>query len=193
MTLTEKILARASCLDQVVPGDIVNAGIDVAMIHDSLGILTVQSFNELPIGKVWDSRRVVVIFDHKVPATNALVAHSQAVIRRFVKEQCIKNFYDIGRGGICHQVFHEKGHVKPGEVVVGADSHTTTHGALGAFAVGIGSTEMAAVFATGELWFKVPETISVVFEGILDEAVMGKDVIMYLIGKLGVSGASYKA
>jgi 3-isopropylmalate/(R)-2-methylmalate dehydratase large subunit len=193
LTLTEKILARASGLDQVVPGDIVNAEIDVAMIHDSLGILTVQSFNELPIGNVWDSSRVLVIFDHKVPATNALVADSQATIRRFVKEQGIKNFYDIGRGGICHQVFHEKGHVKPGEVVVGADSHTTTHGALGAFAVGIGSTEMAGVFATGELWFKVPETISVVLEGILGEAVMGKDVIMYLIGKLGVSGASYKA
>lgn len=193
MTLTEKILARASGMDDVAPGDVVNARIDVAMTHDSLGILTVESFRELPIERVWDPDRIVVVFDHKVPATNALVAESQATIRRFVVEQGIGNFYDVGRGGICHQVLHERGHVRPGVLVVGTDSHTTTHGALGALAVGIGSTEMAGVFATGELWFRVPETMNVVLKGVLGEAVMGKDVILHLLGELGVKCAVYKA
>ena len=192
-TLTEKILAYASGLDRVAPGDIVVAQIDVAMIHDSLGILTVKSFMELPVENVWDPDRIVVVFDHKVPATNILVAESQSTIRRFVKQQGIKNFYDIGRGGICHQVLHEKGHVRPRGLVVGTDSHTTTHGALGALAAGIGSTEMAGVFATGELWFRVPETMHIILNGALGKAVMGKDVILHILGTLGVKCATYKA
>ena len=177
----------------MVPGDIVNAKIDVAMAHDSLGILTVKSFQELPIEKVWDPDRIVIIFDHKVPATNIIVAESQAILRRFVREQGIKNFYDLGRGGICHQILHEQGHVRPGDLVVGTDSHTTTHGAMGTVATGIGSTEMVGVFATGELWFRVPETMNIVLVGALGEAVMGKDVILHLIGMFGVAGATYKA
>ena len=193
MTLTEQILARASGRSHAAPGDVVVARIDRALIHDSLGILTVNAFKELPVVKVWDPDRITVVFDHKVPATNPMVADSQATVRRFVRDQGIGSFYDVGRGGICHQVLHEEGHVKAGELIVGTDSHTTTHGALGAFAAGIGSTEMAGVFATGELWFRVPETVSIRLDGALGAAVMGKDVILHLLGLLGTKSCTYKA
>lgn len=192
-TISEKILARTSGLKKVEPGDIINSRIDIAFIHDSLGIITINAFAKLPMKKVWNPNRIVVIFDHRVPATNIDAARNQAIIRRFVYEQKILNFYDVGNGGICHQVLHEMGHVVPGELIVGTDSHTTTHGALGAFATGIGSTEMAGVFATGELWFKVPETIKFQIDGAFPKGVMAKDVILYIIGSLGANGATYKA
>jgi 3-isopropylmalate/(R)-2-methylmalate dehydratase large subunit len=193
MTISQKILARAAGLKTLEPGDIINAPIDVTMIHDSLGILAVNAFMRLPVDKVWDPDKIVVVFDHRAPATNIDAANNQASIRRFIRDQGIRNFYDMGRGGICHQVLHEQGHVKPWDIVVGADSHTNTYGAIGAFAVGVGSTEMAGVFAQGELWFKVPETIRVNVEGSLGECVMGKDVILHVIGMLGANGATYKA
>ncbi|MEM2895957.1 MAG: homoaconitase large subunit [Candidatus Bathyarchaeia archaeon] len=192
MNLVEKILAKASGKKEVYPGDIVEARIDVAMMHDLTGPLTIEQFNKIGTGRVWDASRIVIIFDHLVPASTVEAAELQKVVRKFVEEQGIKNFYDVGRGGISHQVMVEKGFVVPGEVIVGADSHTCTYGALGAFSTGIGSTEMAAVFVTGKLWFKVPKVIKICIEGKLQDLVTPKDLILSIIGKLGVGGATYK-
>ncbi|MEM2227710.1 MAG: homoaconitase large subunit [Candidatus Bathyarchaeia archaeon] len=191
MNLTEKILAKASNLKEVHPGEIVNAKIDYAMVHDLTAPLTIDAFNEIGVKKVWDPNKIIVIFDHCVPASSIEAAELHKKVRNFVKIQGIKNFFDVGQGGICHQVMVEKGFVKPGEVIVGADSHTCTYGALGAFATGVGSTDMAYVFATGELWFKVPKTIKIYASGKLQKFVTPKDLILYVIGKLGAGGANY--
>jgi 3-isopropylmalate/(R)-2-methylmalate dehydratase large subunit len=192
MTLAEKILAKASGKKEVSPGDIVMAKIETAMVHDITGPLTVNTLKKEGIEKVWDPEKIVVLFDHQVPADSINAAENHILMRKFVKEQGIKYFYDI-REGVCHQVLPEKGHVVPGTVLVGADSHTCTHGAFGAFATGIGSTDMAAVFATGELWFKVPETLYFNITGELKPYVMSKDVILHIIGEVGADGATYKA
>jgi 3-isopropylmalate/(R)-2-methylmalate dehydratase large subunit len=192
VNIFEKILARASGRPETKPGDIVDARIDVAMIHDLTGPMTVQSWNKIGLAKVWDPSRIVVIFDHLVPPSTEQAAKVQNEVRKFVAEQGIPNFYEMGRGGVCHQVMPEKGHVRPGELIVGADSHTVTYGAFGAFATGIGSTEMAAVFATGKLWFRVPKAIKIQARGTLGEFVMGKDLVLDVIGKLGISGANYR-
>ncbi|WP_456416451.1 isopropylmalate/citramalate isomerase large subunit [Methanocaldococcus sp.] len=192
MTIVEKILAKASGKKEVSPGDIVMANINVAMVHDITGPLTVNTLKEYGIEKVWNPEKIVILFDHQVPADSIKAAENHILMRKFVKEQGIKYFYDI-REGVCHQVLPEKGHIAPGEVVVGADSHTCTHGAFGAFATGIGSTDMAHVFATGKLWFKVPETIYFNITGDLQPYVTSKDVILSIIGEVGVDGATYKA
>ncbi|AEH06232.1 isopropylmalate/citramalate isomerase large subunit [Methanothermococcus okinawensis] len=192
MTLSEKILAKASGNKTVSPGDIVMAKIETAMAHDITGPLTVNTLKNEGIDKVWDNEKIVILFDHQIPADSITAAENHILMRKFVKEQNIKNFYDI-REGVCHQVLPEKGHVLPGTVLVGADSHTCTHGAFGAFATGIGSTDMAAVFATGELWFKVPETLYFNITGELKPYVMSKDVILHIIGEVGFDGATYKA
>jgi 3-isopropylmalate/(R)-2-methylmalate dehydratase large subunit len=168
------------------------ANIDVAMTHDLTGPLSVESFEKIGLKEVWDPEKIVIVFDHQVPADSIDAAKNHMIMRKFVKEQGIHNFYDV-REGVCHQVLPEKGHVVPGEVVVGTDSHTCTHGALGAFATGIGSTDMAMVFATGKLWFKVPETIKFEITGKLQENVFAKDVVLDIIGKIGADGATYKA
>ncbi len=191
MTLVEKILARASGRNTVQPGEIVSARIDVAMSHENAD-LVIRHFREIGLERVWDPERIVIIFDHRIPAESERTAELHKRVRKFVKEQGIKNFYDL-KLGICHQVLPEKGHTRPGEVLVGTDSHTTTHGAFGTFATGIGATEMAGVWATGELWFKVPETIKVEVSGNFNRWVMSKDLILYIIGKLGADGADYKA
>ncbi|MDI9618677.1 homoaconitase large subunit [Methanothermobacter sp.] len=192
MTVSEKILARASGKDRVEAGEIVMASIDVAMTHDLTGPLSVESFERIGKDRVWDPEKIVVIFDHQVPADSLDAAQNHMIMREFVREQGIKNFYDV-REGVCHQVLPEKGHVVPGEVIVGTDSHTCTHGALGAFATGIGSTDMAMVFATGKLWFRVPETIRFEISGSLRKHVYAKDVILNIIGKVGADGATYMA
>ncbi len=192
MNIIEKILAKASGKKQVRPGEIVEAKIDSAMIHDITGPLAVQSWKKLEEAKVWDPDRVVVILDHYLPAPTEQAAILQQIMRDFVSEQGIRNFYEVGRGGVCHQIMPEKGHVHPGDVIVGADSHTCTYGALGAFSTGIGSTEMAAVLATGHLWFKVPRTIRINVTGPLTPPVMSKDLILHILGMLGVSGANYR-
>ena len=192
VNIIEKILARASDREQVRPGEIVEARINSAMVHDITGPLAVESWKKLEETKVWDPDRIVVIFDHFLPPPTEQAAKLQKMMRDFVDEQGIRNFYDIGRGGVCHQVMPEKGHVHPGDVIVGADSHTCTYGAFGAFSTGIGSTEMAAVFATGHLWFKVPRTIRVNVTGSFSPFVMAKDLILQVLGKLGVSGANYR-
>lgn len=192
MTMAEKILARASGNKESEAGEIIMANIDVAMTHDLTGPLSVESFEKIGVEKVWDPEKIVIVFDHQVPADSLDAANNHMIMRKFVEEQKINNFYDV-REGVCHQVLPEKGHVVPGEVIVGTDSHTCTHGALGAFATGIGSTDMAMVFATGKLWFKVPETIKFDITGKLQENVYAKDVVLNIIGKIGADGATYKA
>ncbi|MBS7655751.1 3-isopropylmalate dehydratase large subunit [Candidatus Bathyarchaeota archaeon] len=193
MNLTEKILAKASNLKEVHAGEIVNAKIDYAMVHDLTAPLTIEAFKEIGVKKVWNPNKIIVIFDHCIPASSIEAAELHKRIRSFIKTQGIKNFFDAGRGGICHQVMVEKGFVKPGGVIVGADSHTCTYGALGTFATGVGSTDMAYVFATGELWFRVPKTIKIHASGKLPKFVSAKDLILYIIGKLGAGGANYMA
>jgi len=192
MNIIEKILANASGKKHVSPDDIVEANIDVAMTHDLTGPLAIKSFREIGTKKVWDKDKVVIILDHLVPASSVISAGLHRTVRNFAEEQNIKNFYDVGRGGVCHQVMPEKGHVRPGEVIVGSDSHTCTYGAFGAFATGIGSTEMAAVFATGKLWFRVPDVIKVDVEGKFQKWVTAKDMTLNIIGKIGADGAIYK-
>lgn len=191
-TIAEKILARASGKGEVEAGEIVMADIDIAMIHDLTGPLAVESFNKIGTEKVWDSSKIVIPFDHQVPADSLDSANNHIFMRNFVKEQNIENFYDVNEG-VCHQILPEKGHVLPGTLIVGADSHTCTYGALGSFSTGIGSTDMAMVLSTGQLWFKVPETIRFNVEGKLKENVSAKDVILNIIGQVGADGASYKS
>jgi 3-isopropylmalate/(R)-2-methylmalate dehydratase large subunit len=185
-------LAKASGKKAVHPGEIIDANVDVVMVHDLTGPLAVEAFKKIGVQKVWDNKKVVVILDHQVPAESVKAAELHKTMRQFAKEQNLP-FYDVGRGGICHQVMPEKGHVVPGTVIVGADSHTCTYGAFGAFATGIGSTEAAAVFATGKIWFKVPPTIKVNVTGDFQKYVTPKDLILNIIGKLSVDGAIYKS
>jgi 3-isopropylmalate/(R)-2-methylmalate dehydratase large subunit len=176
----------------VSPDEIVVANVDLAMSHENADLVR-KSFHEIGVKRVWDPDRIVIILDHRVPAESEKTATTHKAIREFVAAQGIRNFYDVGRGGICHQVLAERGHVAPGMVVVGTDSHTTTHGAFGAFAAGIGATEMAGVWTEGKLWFKVPSTLRIEVEGALPEWVSAKDLILYIIGKLGADGADYRA
>jgi 3-isopropylmalate/(R)-2-methylmalate dehydratase large subunit len=190
-TIAEKILAEKSGEREVRPGQIVNARVDVAMSHENAALVKTH-FDELGLARVWDPERIVLLFDHRVPAESVKTAIGQKEVRRFVKEQRIKHFYDMS-AGICHQVLPEKGHVRPGELLVGTDSHTTTHGAFGAFATGIGATEMAAVWATGELWLRVPESFKITVSGRFPQWVGAKDLILHIIGRLGADGADYKS
>ncbi len=192
MNITEKILAKASGKKEVHPGEIVDANVDMIMVHDLTGPLAVEAFKKIGVKRVWDNQKVVVILDHQVPAESVKAAELHKIMRQFAKDQNLR-FYDVGRGGICHQVMPEKGHVVPGTVIVGADSHTCTYGAFGAFATGIGSTEAAAVMATGKMWLKVPEAIKVNVSGEFQKFVTPKDLILAIIGKLSVDGAIYKS
>ncbi|HSP35316.1 MAG TPA: 3-isopropylmalate dehydratase large subunit [Thermoanaerobaculia bacterium] len=199
MTVAEKILARASGKAAVRAGDVVEPRVDLAMSHENAA-LVINQFREVFDGtgfeaRVWDPSKIAIIFDHRVPAESAKTATNQKKIREFVAAQGITKFHDIraDQGGICHQILPENGYVLPGSVVVGTDSHTTTHGALGAFAFGIGATEMASVWALGvALNIEVPETIKVVVKGKFTDFVSAKDVILHLIGRLTAEGANYK-
>jgi 3-isopropylmalate/(R)-2-methylmalate dehydratase large subunit len=192
MNITEKILAKASGKKVVHPGEIIDANLDMVMIHDLTGPLAVEAFKKIGTPTVWDNKKVVVILDHQVPAESVKAAELHKTMRNFAKDQNLK-IYDVGRGGICHQVMPEQGHVKPGDVIIGADSHTCTYGAFGAFATGVGSTEAAAAMATGKIWFKVPPTIKIAVKGKFKKYVAPKDLILNVIGTLSVDGAIYKA
>ncbi len=192
MNITEKILAKASGKTTVIAGEIVDANVDMIMVHDLTGPLAVEAFKKIGIEKVWNNQKVVVILDHQVPPESIKAAELHKTMRQFAKDQKLR-IYDVGRGGICHQVMPEKGHVVPGTVIVGADSHTCTYGAFGAFATGIGSTEAAAVFATGKIWLKVPDAIEINVNGEFGKYVTAKDLVLNIIGKLGVDGAIYKS
>jgi len=189
-TFSEKILGD-KVGKSVVAGEFVEVEPDVAMSHDNTADIS-NKFYSLGVDKVYDPDKHVIVLDHAIPASNAKFAENHKVIREFVKKQRIKNFYDINTG-ICHQVLPEKGHVKPGTIVVGSDSHSTSYGAFGAFGTGIGRSEMAVIMATGKIWFRVPETYKIIVEGELPKGIASKDVILKIIGDLGADGAIYKA
>jgi 3-isopropylmalate/(R)-2-methylmalate dehydratase large subunit len=199
MTIVEKILARATGQSSVKVGDVLEPHIDLAMSHEN-GALVINQFNEVYEGtgiepKVWDPSKIAIIFDHRVPAESSKTATNQKKIRDFVAKQGIRKFHDIrgDRGGICHQILAEYGYVLPGTVVVGTDSHTTAHGAMGAFAFGIGATEMATVWTLGKILnVEVPSTIKVVVKGKFPKHVYPKDLILHLIGKLTAEGANFR-
>jgi 3-isopropylmalate/(R)-2-methylmalate dehydratase large subunit len=199
MTVVEKILAKASGRTLTHVGEILEPRVDLAMSHENAA-LVVNQFKEIYQGtgldaKVWDPDKIALIFDHRVPAESAKTATNQKIVRRFAEEQGIKKFHDIrgDNGGICHQILPENGYVLPGMVVVGTDSHTTSHGALGAFSFGIGATEMASVWALGSILnIEVPATIKVNVKGILQPYVLPKDLILYLIGTITAQGANFK-
>ena len=199
MTLVEKILARAAGVATLKAGDVIEPRVDLAMSHENAA-LVLNQFQEIYRdtgldAKVWDPARIAIIFDHRVPAESSKTATNQKKVREFIHQQGITKFHDIrgDEGGICHQILPENGYVRPGYVVLGTDSHTDSHGALGAFAFGIGATEMASVWALGRaLNVEVPETIKVVVRGNFNPQVLPKDLILYLIGKLTASGANFK-
>lgn len=199
MTVVEKILARAAGLPSVKAGDVVEPKVDLAMSHENAA-LVINQHREVFEGtglapKVWDPTRVAIIFDHRVPAESPKTATNQKKIREFVAANGITKFHDVRGdvGGICHQILPEYGYVRPGYVVVGTDSHTTSHGALGAFAFGIGATEMASVWALGiAVNIEVPATIKVVVNGEFPPMVGAKDLILHVIGKLTAQGANFK-
>jgi len=199
MTVVEKILARASGKPAVAVGDVVEPQVDLAMSHENAA-LVINQLQEIFAGtgrepRVWDPSKIAIIFDHRIPAETPKTATNQKKIREFVAAQGIARFHDIrgDLGGICHQVLPENGYVRPGAVVVGTDSHTTSHGALGAFAFGIGATEMASVWALGTaVNIEVPATIKVIVTGSFAPFVGAKDLILHLIGKLGANGATFK-
>lgn len=189
MTFAQKVLSRASGRE-VCTGDIVQAKVDLAMSHEN-SALVLKAFREIGAKRIWDPSKVVLLFDHRVPANTIKTAESHREVRTFARGEELPFFYDLGEG-ICHQVLPEKGHVLPGMLIVGSDSHTTTYGALGAFSTGIGATEMAAVWATGEIWMRVPETLRVRVRGKLGPHLRSKDVILRIIGQLGADGADYR-
>lgn len=189
-TITEKILGRASNSD-ASPGDIIVAPIHACMAHDGTAPLAIRAFREMGAKKVWDSNRVALVIDHIAPSSSEGTSELHIMMRKFAAEHGIKLF-DVGEG-ICHQLMPEKGYVAPGRVVVGADSHTCTYGAFGAFSTGIGSTELASVLVSGKLWFKVPESIKVNINGRLQRGVGAKDLILKILGTIGSDGATYKA
>ncbi len=191
MNITEKILARAAGKKEVSPGEIIEADIDLAMTHDGTSPPTIKTFNKIA-EKVWDPQKIVIVYDHNLPANNIGSAEFQRITRLFARDQNITNFYNHGEG-ICHHVLPEKGFVEPGKVIVGADSHTCTYGAFGAFATGMGATDMALVYATGKTWFMVPESYRLEINGSLNYHTTPKDVILKIIGDMGVDGATYKS
>lgn len=191
MNITEKILAKASGKKAVHAGEIADVDVDMLMVHDLTGPLAVEAFKKIGVEKVWDTEKVVVILDHQVPAESVKAAELHRTMRQFAKEQKLR-IYDVGRGGICHQVMPEKGHVVPGTVIVGADSHTCTYGAFGAFATGIGSTEAAAVMATGKIWLKIPKAVRFTVTGEFPKFVTPKDLILSIIGRVSVDGLTYE-
>lgn len=198
-TIVEKILAKATGRDFVKPGDVIEPKVDLAMSHENAA-LVINQFHEIYKGtdltpKLWDPSKIAIIFDHRVPAESKKTATNQKLIREFVEKHGIEKFHDIrgDQGGICHQILPQEGYVKPGMVILGTDSHTTTHGALGAFAFGIGATEMASVWALGSILnVEVPETIKVIINGELKPYISAKDVILHLIGKISAEGANFK-
>jgi 3-isopropylmalate/(R)-2-methylmalate dehydratase large subunit len=193
MTITEKILASHSGKKEVSPGDLIDVRVDLALGNDITAPLAIEAFEKIGAQKVFHRDRIVLVPDHFVPPKDILAAEQCQVLRKFAKTYHLKYFFEIGEVGIEHALLPEKGLVLPGEVVIGADSHTCTYGALGAFSTGVGSTDLAAVMATGRIWLKVPESIRFIFYGKLNPWVSGKDLILFTIGQIGVDGALYQA
>jgi len=193
MTITEKILSAHTNLKEVHPGMLINARVDIALGNDITAPIAIAEFKKTGAKKVFDKNKVVLVPDHFTPNKDISSAEQCKILRDFAREQELTHYYEVGEVGVEHALLPEKGVTLPGDLIIGADSHTCTYGALGAFSTGVGSTDFAAAMLTGEVWFKVPETIKVVFHGRLSKWVSGKDLILYLIGLIGVDGALYKA
>jgi 3-isopropylmalate/(R)-2-methylmalate dehydratase large subunit len=194
MTLTEKILARHAALDSVEPGQIINAKVDLVLANELSAAVAIGVMRNIKgADRVFDAEKIALVEDHFVPAKDAQSAKVAKLMKDFAREQNIKHFFDVGRGGIEHVVLPEEGLVAPGELIVGGDSHTCTYGALGAFATGMGSTDIAAAFVLGEVWLKVPPTIKMIYNGQLGDMVFAKDLMLKTVGVLGIDGATYRA
>ncbi len=193
MTITEKILAEHAGRKEVRPGEIIEARVDLVMANELSAFVAIEEFEKAGMEKVFDKERVVLVPDHFTPNKDIKSAQVAKRLRDFAHEQEISNYFEIGRMGIEHVLLPEKGLVLPGDLIIGGDSHTCTYGALGAFATGVGSTDVAYGLATGEVWLKVPETIKVVYNGTPNKWITGKDLILHTIGEIGVDGAVYKA
>ena len=191
-TIAEKILLAHTDLKDIKPGEFIEARVDIALGNDITAPFAIEEFRKSGAKKVFDNRKVVLVPDHFAPAKDLKSANQCKILAEFSKEQKIVNYFEVGCMGIEHALLPEKGLVKPGDLVVGADSHTCTYGALGAYATGIGSTDLARAYIDGKCWFKVPPTIKFVYRGKLNKWVGGKDLILFTIGKIGVDGAGYK-
>jgi len=192
MTLAEKILAAHCGRKKVVPGELVNVKVDLVLANDITAPIAIKEFRRIGVKKVFDPKKIVMVPDHFVPNKDILSAEQAKLMRDFALEQGLI-YFEVGQMGIEHVILPEKGLVLPGDVVIGADSHTCTYGAVGAFSTGMGSTDIAAAMATGDIWMKVPPTIKFIFRGKLRKWVTGKDLILHTIGDIGVDGALYAA
>jgi 3-isopropylmalate/(R)-2-methylmalate dehydratase large subunit len=193
MTITEKILAKAAGKKKVTPGELIDAKIDIVMCVDITTPPAISMLVEKGMDKVFDREKIVVTPDHFQPAKDIKSAELHKRLDEWAKRHRIKHYYKIGRAGVCHALLPEQGHIRPGEVIIGPDSHTCTYGAFAAFGTGVGSTDTAAAIATGQLWFNVPASIKFVLKGALPKGVYSKDVILAVIARIGVDGAIYKA
>lgn len=193
MTQTQKILAAHCGKKSLNAGELIECDLDLVMGNDITAPVAIREFNKMGVSKVFDAEKVALIPDHFTPNKDIAAAGLNKTMREFAREQGIKHYYEVGRCGIEHALLPELGLVKPGDCIIGADSHTCTYGALGAFATGVGSTDMAAGMATGKAWFKVPEAIKFTITGEKQQYVSGKDVILHIIGRIGVDGARYRS
>ncbi len=193
MTITEKILAAHSGRKEVSPGELINAKVDIILANDITAPIAIKEFKKIGAKDVFNKERIVLVPDHFTPAKDIKAAEQCKMLREFSKEYKIRFYFEVGRAGIEHVLLPEEGIVLPGDLVIGADSHTCTYGALGAFATGVGSTDVASAMATGECWFKVPESMRLIYYGRLNKWVGGKDLILHTIGDIGVDGALYRA
>lgn len=193
MTISEKILAAHACKAEVHPGELIEACIDFALGNDITAPLAIEAFRNSGVKKVFDTERIALVPDHFAPNKDIASAMQIKMLREFAREQNLTHYFEVGRMGIEHALLPEQGLVLPGDVVIGADSHTCTYGALGAFATGVGSTDLAAAMMTGKIWFKVPSSVKFIYRGKRRPWVGGKDLILYTIGKIGVDGARYQA
>jgi len=190
-TIVEKILAKSSGKNSVTAGEFVLSNVDVVFAHDGTALLAIESMQEIGIEKVFDANKVVFFIDHASPSPSPQISNIHSAMRKFAKKHGIR-LYDVG-SGICHQVLPEEGYVRPGSVIVGADSHTVTHGAFNAFATGVGSTDAAIAMSTGKLWFMVPESVKITVEGQFRDMVMSKDLVLHVLGEVKADGLTYKS
>lgn len=193
MTITEKILCRHTEHKEVKPGMLINANVDIALGNDITAPIAVSEFREAGGTTIFDKEKIVFVLDHFTPNKDINSAQQCKLLRDFARQQDMKYFYEGGKCGVEHALLPEQGIVLPGDLIIGADSHTCTYGALGAFATGVGSTDLSAAMLTGECWFRVPETMKFVLNGPMNKWVSGKDLILYIIGQIGVDGARYRA
>ncbi|HEX9920266.1 MAG TPA: 3-isopropylmalate dehydratase large subunit [Candidatus Methylomirabilis sp.] len=193
MTITEKIMAAHAGVSEVSPGQLINAKLDLILGNDITAPIAIRELERLGVKRLFDPDKIVLIPDHFTPNKDIKSAEQCQILRQFARSHQLRHYYEVGRAGIEHAFLPEQGMVLPGDAIIGADSHTCTYGALGAFATGVGSTDLAAAMISGEAWFKVPESIKFMFSGKLRRWVGGKDLILYTIGKIGVDGALYKS